>query len=190
MSLTFLKSYINRPGETGAVWPSSPQLCKRIVSGFDWDTANYVVEYGPGTGVVTEQIQHYLRPTAKYFAIEKNPTFCRILRNKFPRLDICEGSVENVVAFCRERSFPHLDLIISGLPWASFPEALQDRCLESMMEVLRPGGGFSTFAYSQFLFLPAARRFRKRLNHYFSKVTTTRTVWRNFPPALVYHCYR
>jgi phosphatidylethanolamine/phosphatidyl-N-methylethanolamine N-methyltransferase len=190
MSLTFIKNYVSFPKEIGAVFPSSSALCKKITDGFDWDSARFVVEYGTGTGVVVPQIKRRKHPDCKYFAIEKNPEFCRVLQRKFPDLDLCEGSVEDVEQYCKERHFPHIDIIISGLPWAAFPDSLQDRCMEATMQVLKPGGGFATFAYSQFLFLPAAKRFRKRLNHYFSKVTVTKTVWKNIPPAIVYHCYR
>jgi phospholipid N-methyltransferase len=190
MSLTFLKNYVTRPGEVGACWPSSPQLCRQMVAGLDWDSARYVAEYGPGTGAFVPSVQDRLHADAKYFAIEKNPVFCQILRKKFPELDLCEGSVEDVVQYCRARNFPHLDLVISGLPWAAFPESLQNRCMDALVEILKPGGGFSTFAYAQFLFLPAAKRFRKRLDHYFSSVKVTRTIWRNLPPAIVYHCRR
>lgn len=190
MSLKFLKSYLTKPREVGAVWPSSPQLCEGLVSGLDWSNANYVAEYGPGTGVVTPFIQGRLNPNASFLAVEKNSEFCQLLRQRYPQLDLVEGSVERIVEFCRERNFPQLDIVICGLPWASFPESLQDRCLDALFEVLKPGGEFSTFAYTQLLFLPAARRFRKRLSKYFSEVKTTRTFWRNVPPALVYQCRR
>jgi phospholipid N-methyltransferase len=83
-----------------------------------------------------------------------------------------------------------LDAVVSGLPWASFPESLQIEILDSMMQVLRPGGQFATFAYLQGLLLPAAKRFRKQLDKYFSKIELSPTVWRNLPPAFVYRCVR
>ena len=76
--------------------------------------------------------------------------------------------------------------MICGLPWAAFPETLQDELLATILTVLRPGGRFLTFAYLQGLLLPAGRRFRKKLKTTFDRVTTTRTVWCNVPPAFVY----
>ena len=55
-------------------------------------------------------------------------------------------------------------------------------------ELLSEGGYFATFAYLQGLMLPAGIRFRKLLNELFSEVTTSRVVWKNLPPALVYRC--
>ena len=59
-----------------------------------------------------------------------------------------------------------------------------------MLEVLRPGGQFATFAYVPGQALPAAHRLRRKLREVFSEVTTSRVVWRNTPPAFVYRCRR
>jgi phospholipid N-methyltransferase len=188
MSWQFFKSYLTRPKEVGAIWPSSPQLCRGLVSNLDWNHAEFVAELGPGTGVVTPHILTKLNPQARFFSLEKNPQFCSILRRNHPNLDVAEGSVEQLASFCHERDFPRLDIVISSLPWASFSDSLQLRCLDALCELLQPSGEFSTFAYTQLLFLPAARKFRSRLNQRFSHVTTTPTFWRNLPPALVYQC--
>lgn len=190
MSTTFLKSFLRRPGQVGAIAPSSSHLVSEMVAWFDWENVRSVVEYGPGTGVFTKAILERLHPEAKFFAIERSPELCQFLRGRFPAADICEDSVENVAELCQQRSIPQVDAIICGLPWASFPESLQDRCLSAMKEVLVPGGQFATFAYWQGLLLPAAHRFRGKLDQYFEQITTSKTVWRNLPPAFIYRCHR
>ncbi len=62
--------------------------------------------------------------------------------------------------------------------------------MAGIMRVLRPGGVFVTFAYLQGLMLPAAGMLRRRLKSEFSRVETTKIVWRNVPPAFAYVCYR
>jgi phosphatidylethanolamine/phosphatidyl-N-methylethanolamine N-methyltransferase len=190
MSRMFLRNYLSRPTQVGAVWPSSRHLSKMIVDGFDWENIRYAVEYGPGTGVVTPFILQALHREAKFFAIERNPEFCDLLRKKFPALDLAEDSVENVIELCRQRNFPRVDAIVSGLPWATFNSKLQESCLDAMMQVLPPGGRFATFAYWNGMLLPAAQQFKKRLRKYFSEVKLSPTVWRNVPPAFVYRCVR
>jgi phospholipid N-methyltransferase len=37
---------------------------------------------------------------------------------------------------------------------------------------------------------PLARRFRRRLREQFSDVASTRTIWRNIPPAYVYRAVK
>lgn len=190
MRTKFLRNYVFKPNQVGAVTPSSRYLCRMIVDGFDWKTIQYVVEYGPGTGAATPMIMQAVKPGAKFFAVERNPEFCEILRRKFPDLDLVEDSASNIQTLCQQRGIPHLDAVVSGLPWASFPESLQVEILDAMMQVLRPGGQFATFAYWQGLLLPAAKRFRKQLDKYFSKVEMSPTVWRNLPPAFVYRCVK
>jgi len=190
MRTKFLRNYVFKPNQVGAVTPSSRFLCRMIVDGFDWKTIQYVVEYGPGTGAATPMIMQAVKPDAKFFAVERNPEFCEILRRKFPDLDLAEDSASNIQTLCQQRGIPHLDAVVSGLPWASFPETLQVEILDAMMQVLRPGGQFATFAYWQGLLLPAAKRFRKQLDKYFSKVEMSPTVWRNLPPAFVYRCVK
>jgi phospholipid N-methyltransferase len=75
---------------------------------------------------------------------------------------------------------------VSGLPWAAFPEALQDQLLDTIADVLRPGGRLVTFAYLQGVLLPAGAKFKRKLKQRFRRVSTTRTVWLNLPPAFVY----
>jgi phosphatidylethanolamine/phosphatidyl-N-methylethanolamine N-methyltransferase len=56
--------------------------------------------------------------------------------------------------------------------------------------VLSPVGAFTTFAYVHAVWAPPARRLRSTLRASFEEVVAGRTVWRNVPPALVYHARR
>jgi hypothetical protein len=56
---------------------------------------------------------------------------------------------------------------------------LQDKLLATVLDVLKPGGKFLTFAYLQGLLLPSGSMFRKKLHAKFKKVKTTGTVWLN-----------
>lgn len=161
-----------------------------MVDWFEWDKIRNVVEFGPGTGVFTSAIVPHLHPDAKFFAIERSPELCDAARNRCPDVDIVEDTVENVARLCQQRDMPQVDAVICGLPWASFSAELQCSCLDALQTVLRPGGQFATFAYWQGLLLPAAHRFRRRLDDYFSDITSSPTVWRNLPPAFIYRCRR
>ncbi len=92
----------------------------------------------------------------------------------------------NAKKYLNELGLKECDCIICGLPWASFSKNLQNELLDTIINVLKPGGRFLTFAYLQGLLLPAGIRFKKTLATRFKKVTTTRTVWMNIPPAFVY----
>jgi phospholipid N-methyltransferase len=77
-------------------------------------------------------------------------------------------------------------VVISGLPWASFPDSLQTAILDNVLTRLRPGGRFATFAYWGFHFLPKGRRFRNLLHSRLTGVESSRVLWANLPPAFIY----
>lgn len=188
--LSFVRSFLKKPGAVGAIAPSSSYLAQTMVEWIDWNKARGVVEYGPGTGVFTEAVVGKLHEDAKFFAIERDPDLVAIVKDRVPDATVFEDSVANVVALCEQMEVGEVDAIICGLPWASFPASLQRECMDAMMQVLRPGGQFATFAYWQGLLLPAGQRFKRLLGDYFSTIEYSPTVWRNLPPAFVYRCTR
>ncbi len=189
-SLTFLKNFLRHPTQVGAIAPSSAGLVRAMVDWFDWNSARSVVEFGPGTGVFTEAIVKSLHPEAKFFAIERSSELVAATQQRCPGVKVYEDSVTNVVELCERESMQQVDAILCGLPWASFTESLQNEIMDRMLEVLRPGGQFATFAYWQGLALPAGRRFSRRLHSTFPNVGRSSTVWRNLPPAFVYQCVK
>jgi phosphatidylethanolamine/phosphatidyl-N-methylethanolamine N-methyltransferase len=152
--------------------------------------ADAVLEYGPGTGVFTDYILRETRPGVKFAAIELNPRFAEIFKQRYPQVRLFEESVANVRAICDRAQISSVDCIISGLPWATFSHSMQIEFLDEMMRVLKPGGRFATFGYVHALGLPPAKSFANLLPKYFRSVSKSRIVWLNLPPAFVYRCRR
>jgi len=186
----FLAQYALNPGQVGAVVPSSEALAQEMVSGIGLERAGAVVEFGAGTGVFSHAALQLLPADCKFVMIERNEEFAAMLRERFPQQRLHFDDVRNVRAICDQEGIAEVDCILSSLPWASFPEDLQDECLQAMMSVLRPGGRLATFAYEGLAMLPKARNFRKKLDQHFSEVTKGATVLANLPPAFVYRCKR
>jgi len=186
----FLGEFLLHPTKTGAIAPSSQFLARTMVEWIDLPKAKTVLEYGPGTGVFTEQIIQRMPAGSKFAAIELNPRLAELFRRRHPGLTLIEDSVANVDAICQKLGLGQVDGIVCGLPWASFPESLQTRILDQMMTVMSPNGQFVTFAYLQGLLLPPGKRFAQLLPKYFTHVSKSRTVWLNLPPAFVYQCRR
>ncbi len=188
---SFLVEYVRNPTQIGALAPSSSALARRMLRDVDLTSAKLVLEYGPGTGAFTSEILRRLSPEAVFIAIELSPRFAGVVRAKHPELRVRERSVAEVESVLRDEGLPDresVDVIVSGLPWASFPEKLQHDCLSAAVRVLRPGGVFVTFGYHLSSLLPAARRFASSLPTHFADVSRSETVWRNFPPAFVLRC--
>lgn len=186
----FIREFLRRPNRIGAVAPSSNALSLQLVKSIDWDRVQCVLEYGPGTGVMTRHILNHMRPGTRFHAIELNPDFAAIVRQRFPQVVVHEDTVANVKTLCEREGLPQIDAILSGLPWASFSNQDQRTYLDAMMTVLKPGGQFATFGYLQGLLLPAGRRFRQQLGDYFADIRKSRIVWGNIPPAFHYSCRR
>lgn len=184
----FVKQLFANFRDTGAIAPSSDELAQRIVDFAGFDSGAVVAEYGPGTGVFTKRILERLAPRQCFFAVEINEDFAKTLRHRFPGLHLHVGSAENVKEYCAAEGVDHVDCVVSGLPWANFPDELQEAILGSMLEVLPKGGVFVTFAYLQGLVMPAGRTFKSKLKKKFSKVENSGVVWKNIPPAIIYRC--
>jgi phospholipid N-methyltransferase len=186
----FIREFLRRPGSIGAVVPSSSELSDLITDTAGVADADVVVEIGPGTGPFTEAILRKLKPGATFFAIEFNEPFVKLLRQKFPGASIHHDSAVNICPLLKSHGHTTCNAVVSGLPFASFADGMQDEVLRAVRDALVPGGVFATFAYWQGLMVPQGLRFRRRLHDEFSQVTTTKTVWGNVPPAFVYRAVK
>lgn len=186
----FFREFLSRPGVVGAVAPSSRALARRMVEGLDLGSAGVVIEFGPGTGSFTGEIVRRIGPGTRFVAIERSSEMAASFRAAFPGVTLHEDSASNVEAICRREGIEPgtVDCIVSGLPFAAFPEPLQRSILEGAIGVLRPGGSFVTFAYYGAHLKPAGRRFRRLLESLFASVVRGAGAMMNLPPAFVYRC--
>lgn len=187
----FIRQFLKAPTQVGAIAPSSRFLAARMLETIDFKSIKALAEFGPGAGVFTGEILARLSPGTTFMTIERNPDMAAEVRRRFPSVTLHEGSAENIGEYCEQAGLPRdggLDAIVSGLPFAAFPDALQVSILDAAVKALRPGGQLVTFAYYQGLAMPAGKRFAAKLPRYFSQVTRSRGVLRNLPPAFVYIC--
>lgn len=184
--LRFLKQFVFSPHVTGAVAASSEGLSNLITDVAELSEASTIIELGAGTGVFTKKILQKMPEDARFFALEVNPHFVEEIRNRYPEVSVYRDSAVNARKYLEEMGLKACDRVICGIPWASFEEKLQDELLDTILDVLKPGGRLLTFAYLHGLFLPAGIQFRRKLFSRFRKVTITGTIWTNIPPAFVY----
>lgn len=187
-NLRFLKRFLSNPVATGAIAPSSKHLAQTMVEDMGLSSADTVVELGPGTGAFTGAIADAVGEDTLFLAIELNREFADTLTERFPRVTIINESAEHLGRLLEENHAESADSILCGLPWAGFPDELQQRLMGGVLSGLKPGGKFATFAYIHAAWFPAARRYRQMLESHFDTVETSHVVWRNVPPAFVYRC--
>lgn len=188
-SLLF-RQFLKNPTQIGSLYPSSAPLCREMVNHINIETAANIVELGSGTGVITSEILSSMQPESNFVAIELDTHIYQHFKRHWPHIKIYNESAENLSLVLEKEKISHADAIISGLPWAAFPSKLQSYILSEVVANLAQGGYFTTFAYTQGMLLPSARRFRKLLDQNFSSVETSKIIWNNIPPAFVYRCQK
>lgn len=184
----FLGVALRRPGVVGAVLPSSRGLAKVLASVVPTSGKPTVLELGPGTGAVSSVISEQLPSGSSHFAVEIDPNMADHLERTQPTVSVLRGDAAKLDKLLAEHDVTQVDAVISGLPWSLFSEEQQRKLLSQISQAIAPDAAFSTFAYRHALSLAGAKLFRSLLHVYFADVVVTRTVWRNFPPAIVYIC--
>ena len=187
MAINFIKGMLRHPLKTGAIAPSSPYLAKEMLRHWPQEVGQVVVEFGTGTGAITSLINERLQGQ-QFLGFELNPDFIALLQKKWPHLPIIPRSAADLLDEMSKRKIHGAHLIVSGLPWSIFSDNLQNSILSATAEALTTDGVFSTFAYVHALKLKQARAFTDKLTQHFEKVNTSKVIWRNLPPAIIYHC--
>jgi phosphatidylethanolamine/phosphatidyl-N-methylethanolamine N-methyltransferase len=198
---SFVREFLRNPAATAAIAPSSRILAKRMIDGIDLGACRSIVEFGPGSGVMTRAVLESLpdgwfaRDThagGTFIAIEYNPRMAAIVAAEFPQAIVAADSAANIERLCAQHGVKAgtLDAVISGLGWASFPPSLTTQILEATARTLRPGGHFRTFAYHVGLLKKNAWHLRAELKRLFGTVETAHGAWANLPPAFVYRCVK
>ena len=180
--MRFLFQFLKNPKTVGAVLPSSHFLAEKMVEGIDFNKAQYIVEYGPGTGVFTDKLLKKRKRGTVILLVENNKEFCSMLTEKYKGHDnvyIVHGSAENIEQYIERFNIPSVDYVISGLPFSSLPESVSSTILLNTAKILKEEGQFTTFQYTKLKQAFIAR--------FFSKIEIKR-VYRNFPPAYIFSC--
>jgi len=167
----------------GAVMPSSKYLARKMVKSINFNDARYIVEYGAGTGVFTNEILKYRKTDTIVLLFENNIEFYNLLKEKYerePNLYIINDSAAHVGKYLLEHNAEMADYIVSGLPFASLPPEVSTNILTATKKYLKPGGRFITFQYTLLK--------KDFIQQFFSGIDINREI-RNVPPAYVLSCY-
>ncbi|WP_242220115.1 class I SAM-dependent methyltransferase [Bacillus cereus group sp. BfR-BA-01380] len=181
--LHFLREYIKHPRTVGAILSSSKRLANQMISPINFEQAKCIIEYGPGTGVFTEQLIQHKQNETVLLIIENNKQFHQILRDKYAAMKnvyIIHDSAEYTEKYIQQYKIPKVDYIISGLPFTSLPLDTSKKILQVTKEVLGQDGKFITFQYT--------RLKQQFFRSFFTNIEMKKTNW-NLPPAFVFTCF-
>ena len=179
----FFQLWLESPLTIAAVVPSSAKLARALAAPVPLeDPDGWVVELGPGTGVVTRAIlEHGVRPD-RLIAIEREPRLAKLLVRDLPReVQILTDDALHLGSLLRARGINRIAAIVSGIPLVAIPANDQALLLNQAAELLTPGAPFLQFTYGPVV---PARRSLLRAAGLVAKRESF--VALNFPPASVW----
>jgi len=174
----FIRSWIERPLSIGAVTPSGKILARTMARYVDPDSDGPVVELGPGTGPVTEALVKAGVAPSRLVLVEFNPTFCRLLRSRYPEATLVQGDAYSLRRLLETLLLQPAAAVVSGLPLVTKPIKMRLRLIRDAFDLMLPGAPFVQFTYSVASPLP------RRLGGF--SVEASERVWMNLPPARVW----
>ena len=186
-SVYFLRRFLRQPREVASIWPSSRHLTRRMFAGLDLRSGDVLLEYGPGTGSFTAEVER-LRASGvrvRYLGIEKDAGMYQFLLRRFPSLDFVLGDAADVADICRGRDLPPATAVISGLPMIFLDRPALEGILSGTADCLTPDGVFRTFSYVHSYPSKSAAELRDLMDLCFEEYELGTPVLRNLPPAFV-----
>jgi len=182
-NFVFFGKFLRHGTKIASFWPSSKTLARATVKKVDWASAQVIVELGAGTGPITNEVIKRLKPHTRFLAIERDPDFARILKERFadmPNVEIIEGDVRELDTILKARGIAKVDYFLSGLPTPSLPLGVRRRVFASVRRYMTPTGFYSNITEMPYVYWKYYKNIFKHVDFQFVAV--------NLPPAGVYHC--
>ncbi len=204
-SISFLKRFLARPQQIGAVVPSSSSLARALVRPLSQhDKPVNILELGAGTGAVTRHIAPLMGPEDRLDICEADPALAAHVQSdcldKGPLQDhYRQGRVRLFDQYLQDvQGLLEYDFIISGLPLNAF----ELRDIKSILDILkRQAKADCVLSYFEYIGLRdlkaavgvgAARKKARYRSAYLNRQIAhhqfeRRSVLWNFPPAYARH---
>ena len=178
-TLLFLRELATKPMQISAIAPSSRFLAAAMARGIGPQTGR-VVEFGPGTGVLTRGILAAGVKPADLTLFEMSSEFTAHRSTAFPGVTVQNSGAQNAAQFVAKG----VGAVISGLPLMSMPLEVRESIVRAAFDILAPDG-----IYVQFTYGSKAQVTPEQMAKLGLKVEQTAYVMFNLPPARV-HTFR
>jgi phosphatidylethanolamine/phosphatidyl-N-methylethanolamine N-methyltransferase len=174
----FIRSWMEKPLATGALIPSGKPLARAMANCVDPGVPGPVIELGPGTGAVTAALVEQGIEPSRMVLVEFNPTFCRLLRTRYPEATVVQGDAYGIKRLLGTLLRQPAAAVVSGLPLFTKPLKLRLRLLTDAFALLTPGAPFVQFTYAVVPPIPRA--------YSGAHAQASERIWLNLPPARVW----
>lgn len=189
----FLRESLRSLRLTASVFPSSQNLASALARPIDFRRARTVVELGPGTGVVTNEILKRLRPDGQLFAVDIIPTFIDHLRAtcQDSRLTLVRGSAADLQSLLARQHVRTVDAVVSSLPITGMDHDTRTLIMHQIGKCLAPHGIMTQCQYAGHFEIGKLQvggfNEERFLRGFFETVSVGRVIF-NLPPTLVFAC--
>jgi phosphatidylethanolamine/phosphatidyl-N-methylethanolamine N-methyltransferase len=174
----FFRTWIEKPLSMGAVTPSGKALARTMAEYVDPNSDGPIIELGPGTGPVTEALVARGIDPARLVLVEFDPTFCRLLRKRYPQATVLQGDAYRLRMLLSAILRRPAAAVVSGLPLFTKPLRMRLRLLQEAFGLMAAGAPFVQFTYAAYSPIP------RRLERVRSEASER--IWTNIPPARVW----
>jgi len=174
----FIRSWMEKPLATGAVMPSGRPLARAMAHCVVPEIPGPIVELGPGTGAVTAALIERGIAPSRLTLVEFNPTFCRLLRTRYPEATVVQGDAYSLKRLLGGLVREPAAAVVSGLPLFTKPLKFRLRLISDAFALLAPDAPFVQFTYA--LVPPIPRGYSG------ARAEAAERIWLNIPPARVW----
>jgi phospholipid N-methyltransferase len=195
---TFATEALSDIQTTAAIVPSSRYLVRHMLKPLPLRQARTVVEFGPGTGVMTKALLQEMPPDAKLLAFEINPRFTEYLRERLddPRLILINDCAETMGEALTQHGLNKVDAVVSSLGLTIMPKKVRQDIFQNLLPYTHAETTLTQFQYLHGMLVHEVeveklQRYStaRFLRGYFGSVSQ-KLVWRNLPPAVVFTCHQ
>ncbi len=141
-----VSEWFRNPSQVATICPSSPFLTRHLADRECVRDADRIVELGPGTGGTTRALLSQMKPGSRLLSIEKTEAFADVLK------EICDSRLHveladacDLIEVVNQHRFSKADVVLSGIPFSALPSENAARIVQSIYDVLNPGGTFIAY---------------------------------------------
>jgi len=178
MSNKILVKELIKDKNVGAVISASNRIITDLLKRIDFRKAKILVEYGPGTGVITHQILNKMQEDATLFVFETNKEFINHLSEiNDERLIVINADAEKALSILNDKyKVDIVDYIVSTIPFTFINKNKRRRIIYKSHKLLEGNGKFITYQYSWLIYRIIKTKFVKH---------NIKPILLNIPPAFV-----
>ena len=140
------KAWLRKPSQVATICPSSSHLTQKLAERDCVRTASVIVELGPGEGGTSLALLQQMPAQSRLLVIEKTSEFREALQQiSDSRFEYVIGDAADLRQIVSARDLGSIDVIVSGIPFSAIADVTARSIMQSIYEVLRPGGFFIAY---------------------------------------------